>query len=230
MSSYMEKAISRMTREQLERQLLSMLRRQREDEVSRPRKEAAIPLQVIVSEPTPDALAYAHALEQRGAYIMQDDDEYHGEPYVLTRPHDGSLYNIFPPHLDAEALHPTNIGRMVAGLLPYDVPPICQAVGEWLESLKEDDEDDIADLVHVVGHGLGSIIAAYLARRGLNSVTHTRTAWAAEYMDLPTVNASRLELPGERVLQLILNPPEFSRRLVDLVIERAVEIATEEPS
>ena len=196
----------------------------------------SISLQVIVPKPTPDAMAYARALERRGATIATVGAALRSRspdgqpipyilaepvPYVITRPHDGSLYRRLACCLDAEALHPLNIGRMVAGL-PYDVPPICQAVDEWLDSLEYEGED--IDDIHVVGHGLGSIIASYLTRRGIDSVTHTRTEWAAEYMDLPTINASRIEVPGRRALQLPLNPPEFSRRLIDLVVERAMEI------
>lgn len=199
----------------------------------------SISLQVIVSNPTPDAMAYARALERRGATIATVEEALRSRspdgqpipyilaepvPYVITRPHDGSLYRRFPCCLDAEALHPANIGRMVTGAL-YEVPPICQAVDEWLESLEHEGED--IDDIHIVGHGLGSVIAAYLARRGVSGVVHTRTEWAAEYaehMGLPTINASRIEVPGRRVLQLPLNPPEFSRRLIDLVVERAMEI------
>jgi len=202
----------------------------------------SISLQVIVSDPTPDAMAYARALERRGATVATADEALRSRspdgqpipyilaepvPYVITRPHDGSLYRRLACCLDAEALHPLNIGRMVAGL-PYDVPPICQAVDEWLDSLEYERED--VDDIHVVGHGLGSVIAAYLARRGVSGVVHTRTEWCGESLYLPTINASRIEVPGRRVLQLPLNPPEFSRRLIDLVVERAMEIATGEPS
>jgi hypothetical protein len=199
----------------------------------------SVSLQVIVSDPTPDAMAYARALERRGATIATVEEAMRSRspdgqpipyvlaepvPYVITRPHDGSLYRRLACCLDAEALHPANIGRMVTGA-PYEVPPICQAVDEWLDSLEYEGED-LHD-IHVVGHGLGAVIAAYLARRGVKAVVHTRTEWCVESLHLPTINASRIELPGRRVLQMPLNPPEFSRRLIDLVVERAAAIGNE---
>ncbi|NCC85635.1 MAG: hypothetical protein EOM03_16145 [Clostridia bacterium] len=189
-------------------------------------------LEVIVSEPTPDALAYAHALERRGAQIVTPEDVrrrfFHGHgydvPYILARPHDGSLYKILPSRLDVEALHPLNIGMMISGQ-EFKVPPICQAVEEWLT------DEEAHDAVHVVGHGLGSIIAAYLTQSALLSVVHSRTEFFElqhPANDMPVINATRKKLLGEGVLQLPLNPPEFSRRLVDLVMERAKRIEERE--
>ena len=187
-------------------------------------------MKVIVTQPTADALSYARALVKRGFEMVVPQDPYHvlvstNEPVVMTRPVAPYVTGAIPQMYDVEGLGIENLGLLAAGDRDVHPPAIGVAVDWWLGPKTREPVD-------VIGHGLGTAIALWLSRRGW-TVCH----W--HYNDFrgtprrPIINASRksiskwFDAPEDgRLLDLPSNPPEFSRQLIDIVVDRAVEMGS----
>ena len=185
-------------------------------------------MKVIVTQPTADALSYARALVKRGFEMVVPQDPYHilvstNEPVVMTRPVAPYVTGAIPQMYDVEGLGIENLGLLAAGDRDVHPPAIGVAVDWWLGPKTREPVD-------VIGHGLGTAIALWLSRRGW-TVCHWHYNDFRGTPHRPMINASRKSIarwydsPEDgRLLDLPSNPPEFSRQLIDIVVDRAVEL------